>query len=130
MDESAAGVIGIRSSTDGSTGTKNLIMKYKDNSKFSTDYSAFAWIYEKNNNDVNGRWYLPAKDELLLELLPQMTAVNATLNSISAVPLVNIYWSSTEIDGYGAYSIGFQQSSAFQNGKIDERRNVRAISVF
>ncbi len=130
MDESAAGVIGIRSSTDGATGTKNLIMKYKDNSKFSTDYSAFAWIYEKNNNDVNGRWYLPAKDELLLELLPQMTAVNATLNSISAVPLVNIYWSSTEASAYGAFSVGFKQSSAFQNGKTDTGRNVRAISVF
>lgn len=64
-DEEAAGVTGIRSWTDGATATKNMIAQYKSSPTFAADYPAFHYIYASvNNYDVNGAWYLPARDEL------------------------------------------------------------------
>lgn len=64
-DEEAAGVTGIRSITDGKTATKSMIAQYKGSGTFATDYPAFYHIYkEVNNENENGVWYLPARDEL------------------------------------------------------------------
>lgn len=64
-DEETAGVVGIRSLTDGATATKNLVLKYEGSPEFSTDYPAFHYIYnEVNGGDANEVWYLPARDEL------------------------------------------------------------------
>ncbi|MBK5720792.1 fimbrillin family protein [Dysgonomonas sp. Marseille-P4677] len=64
-DEDAAGVAGIRSLTDGATATRSLIAKYKGSIvAFSMDYPAFFHIYNMNNGNENGAWYLPARDEL------------------------------------------------------------------
>lgn len=49
---------------DGEAGTKNLIEFHKDDADFATVYSAFHYVYTKNNNDINGRWYMPALHEL------------------------------------------------------------------
>jgi hypothetical protein len=63
-DEEAAGVTGIRSATDGATATRNMIAMYKGSPTFATDYPAFHYIYNTvNGGDVNGAWYLPARDE-------------------------------------------------------------------
>ncbi len=65
INEHEAGVDGIRSDADGKTATKNLITLRKDEVDFATNYYAFNFAYEKNDSDVNGPWYLPAKDELM-----------------------------------------------------------------
>lgn len=64
-DEQAAGVIGIRSVTDGATATRSMIAKYKSSGTFASDYPAFYYIYNTvNGGNENGAWYLPARDEL------------------------------------------------------------------
>jgi len=64
-DEEAAGVAGILSATNGTTATKNMIVRYKSSGNFSTNYPAFYHIYAAvNGTNENGDWYLPARDEL------------------------------------------------------------------
>jgi len=64
-DEEDEGVNGIQSFTDGATATRNMIIKYKSDLNFSTDYPAFYYIYNTVNSDSeSGAWHLPARDEL------------------------------------------------------------------
>lgn len=74
VDEAAAGVSGIKDSEDGYEGTKNLIIKRKDQANFAVTYCLFNWIYQaKNNGNVNGWWYLPSPAEMRLIFLLRAT---------------------------------------------------------
>lgn len=75
VDEDAAGVTGIRDYTNGYAGTRNLIIKRKDQSDFGS-YGIFNWIYQtKNNENVDGIWYLPAYGEY-----KQLVAIKENIN--------------------------------------------------
>lgn len=65
IDELLDGVSGIRDTNNGSDATKNMITLRHNQADFSSFYQVFDWIYQtKNQGDVNGKWYLPANDEL------------------------------------------------------------------
>jgi hypothetical protein len=105
IDEQAAGVTGIRNSSDGYQGTFNLINKRKDEPDFSTMYGGFYWIYQKNNYDVNGIWYMPAIDELKT-LYNVLASVNPKITACGGTEFTYFYYySSTEFASNGAHLI-------------------------
>lgn len=55
---------GARSFTDGKSNTRYMIETYKDESNFMSNYRVFSWVSEKNGEDLNGAWYIPAAFEL------------------------------------------------------------------
>lgn len=115
IDEQAAGVEGIRNSSDGSQGTFNLISKRKDQSNFSTAYRAFNWIYQKNANDVNGIWYMPAIDELKTLYNIQGT-INPKITSAGGTAVYFFYYlSSTEYASNGAYVIDLEDGTVYSS---------------
>jgi hypothetical protein len=54
-----------RSFVDGRGNTRNIIATHENDATFATDYPAFAWILQKNGNDLDGGWYLPSYFELV-----------------------------------------------------------------
>lgn len=129
VDEQASGVVGIRNSSDGYLGTFNLISKRKEQSDFSTQYQAFHWIYQKNNNDVNGIWYMPAIDELGTLSIIHGT-INPKITNAGGVGLFYPIYSSTESDSYNAY-VGLINGATENSFKLSSSAiNVRAIAKF
>jgi len=65
-DEKAGGVIDIRNLISGAVATRSLTYKYYvDLTAFEANYPAFHYIYSTvNGNNIDGGWYLPARDEL------------------------------------------------------------------
>lgn len=115
IDEQAAGVQDIRNSSDGYLGTFNLISKRKDQSNFSTMYGAFNWIYQKNANDVNGIWYMPAIDELKTLYNIQGT-INPKITSAGGIAVYYYYYlSSTEYASNGAYIIDLENGIVYSD---------------
>lgn len=132
IDEQDAGVEGVRNSSDGYLGTFNLISKRKDQSNFSTTYSAFYWIYQKNNYDVNGIWYMPAIDELTT-LYHIKATINPKITSIGGTSVFFwYYYSSTEISFQRAAIINMDNGSNYIKNKneIDNSTYIRAIAKF
>lgn len=92
VDEQAAGVADIRDMNDGYNGTKNLIIKRKDQASFASTYCIFNWIYlTKNNGDVNGMWYLPAVNEMI-ELHDQLDSLSSIIEAAGGHPLPTDYY--------------------------------------
>ena len=110
VDQQAQGVGGIRSVSDGLTATKNMIIKYKDTPDFSTLYGAFHWIYQtKNHEDVNGIWYMPAKDEVLAfwnVWNTDQTGFNSKLTAAGGIGVYGYWWTSTESNANFCHFIG------------------------
>lgn len=135
IDEQAAGVQDIRNSSDGYLGTFNLISKRKDQSNFSTTYGAFNWIYQKNNYDINGIWYMPAIDELKTLYNIQGT-INPKITSTGGVAVYYYYYfSSTEYASNGAYIIDMETGVVHSNPNAMSKssgsdRYVRGIAKF
>ncbi len=135
IDEQAAGVQDIRNSSDGYLGTFNLISKRKDQSNFSTTYGAFNWIYQKNNYDINGIWYMPAIDELKTLYNIQGT-INPKITSTGGVAVYYYYYfSSTEYASNGAYIIDMETGIVHSNPNAMSKssgsdRYVRGIAKF
>ncbi|MDR1719419.1 MAG: BACON domain-containing protein [Dysgonamonadaceae bacterium] len=50
---------------DGSANTRSVVSAHKDDATFSTDFPAFFWVYQKNNGNADGEWYIPSYFELL-----------------------------------------------------------------
>lgn len=108
VDEQAAGVVGIRDMNDGSSGTRNLIIKRKDQPDFTSVYCLFNWIYlTKNNGDVNGMWYLPAVNEMILLHTQLNGGLSAKIESIGGRSLSTRLYSRvlTETDMANAYYV-------------------------
>lgn len=64
-DELADGVELIRDADNGRQATINLITKRWNAGNFTNDYAIFYWLYnEMNSADVDGKWYIPSKNEL------------------------------------------------------------------
>lgn len=136
IDEQAAGVQDIRDTSDGHLGTFNLISKRKDQSDFATTYGAFNWIYQKNANDVNGIWYMPAIDELKTLYNIQGT-INPKITSVGGVAVsVYYYLSSSEYASNGAYILDMKYGTVYSNpnfmskGGYGTDRFVRGIAKF
>ena len=92
-DEDAAGVTGIRSSTDGATATKSMITKYKSSGTFATDYPAFYHIYNTvNGSNESGSWYLPARDEMKILFAGYSGKVYESI----------VDWTSSNMPGYNS----------------------------
>ena len=110
VDEQSAGVGGIRSVSDGLTATKNMIIKYKSTTDFSTKYGAFHWIYQtKNHEDVNGIWYMPAKDEVLAfwnVWNTDQTGFDSKLTAAGGIGVYGYWWTSTESSAQFCHFIG------------------------
>lgn len=110
VDEQSAGVGGIRSMSDGLTATKNMIIKYKSTPDFSTKYGAFHWIYQtKNQEDVNGIWYMPAKDEVLAfwnVWNTDQAGFNSKLTAAGGIDVWGYWWTSTESNADFCHFIG------------------------
>lgn len=107
VDEHAAGVAGIRDMNDGYNGTRNLIIKRKDQPTFADVYCLFNWIYRtKNNGDVNGMWYLPAVNEMI-KLHTQLSSLNTIIESAGGRSLLVNYYSRvlTEENAANAYYV-------------------------
>ena len=103
VNENAAGVVGIRDATNGYNGTRNLIIKYKNQPDFANVYCVFNWIYQtKNNGDVNGMWYLPAANELN-KIMSHRNTINPIIKEAGGDEVVMALMSSTEHDA--AYQI-------------------------
>lgn len=65
IQESLNGVPAITDADNGKEATRALIEKRKDGGNFASDYAIFSWIYTTvNEGDLDGIWYLPAKNEL------------------------------------------------------------------
>lgn len=133
-DEENDGVESIRNTLDGSTATKNLIKKRKDDADFSINYFAFNWIYAtKNNYDVDGRWYFPARDELsaICEWYrSDKKGNNLIITKAGGTELLNhFYSSSSEIDRNFAWYVDFLDNTVtYSPKKYDD--SVRAILAF
>ena len=54
---------GVLDGNRGKENTRKVIEMVKDKKYFTSDYSIFAWIYEKNKN-TGEEWYIPAFHEL------------------------------------------------------------------
>lgn len=110
VDQQSAGVGGIRSMSDGLTATKNMIIKYKSTTDFSTKYGAFHWIYQtKNQEDVNGIWYMPAKDEVLAfwnVWNADQAGFNSKLTAAGGIDVWGYWWTSTESNADFCHFIG------------------------
>ncbi|MEG0900155.1 MAG: hypothetical protein RSF40_10665 [Oscillospiraceae bacterium] len=140
-DESLT-VLGIRSDTDGATATKNMIIAHKDKTNFATKYSAFEWVYTTvNSGDINGRWYIPAIEELkaLYGKFSNIgepinadvkTAVNLSLNIVSATQLDTYIWSSTEEKKDFAHNVHLGYGVVSQGVKNNPNYSVRVVSAF
>ncbi len=98
VDEHAEGVAGIRDMEDGEEGTRNLILKRKDQVGFAEIYQVFNWIYlTKNGGDLGGRWYLPSIVELqALYSLKDTWMQKVHLATGTQVPADIIYTTATE----------------------------------
>lgn len=99
VDENAAGVTGIRDMNNGYNGTRNLIIKRKDQANFASDYCIFNWIYlTKNNEKVNGMWYLPAANEIYTIRGLRVGTLNPKIVAAGGreLPETNLYRTSTE----------------------------------
>lgn len=154
-------VNGISSLTDGETGTHNMIMAHKGNDNFSTVYSAFHYVFHTmNNGDVNGRWYIPALNELQYLLCARKGAApktweyndgnvpSFTTNSVAATKLkvaIEVasgtpfnndrgHWVSTENpgewEGTNVYVLYGDGSFEPWGYKADDNRRLRCISKF
>ena len=99
-------------------------------------YVSFNWIYNtKNNKDINGRWYLPARNELLLQLYPNKSVVEATLIKIAGAITLSekAYWSSTESSSDPeAFAMYLDENGTIQNNDKQGETAIfgRAISTF
>jgi hypothetical protein len=92
-DEEAAGVGDIRSYSSGADATRNLINKYRSSGTFATDYPAFHYIYNTvNDDDENGDWYLPARDELKMLYAGYSGKVYESI----------VDWTSSNMPGYNS----------------------------
>lgn len=144
-NDSAIPAIGqsIRSTTDGATATKNLITALKDERYFTGGYPAFNWIYTTiNGGNLDGRWYIPAKEELLALYAAwngdatttanteARAAFNAQLTAASGSVLSeDRYWSSTEADARTSFRVDFNNGDSSATNKIGSAY-VCAISTF
>lgn len=54
---------GVSDGNDGKENTRKIIEMVKDKEYFTSDYSIFKWVYEKNRN-TGEEWYIPAFHEL------------------------------------------------------------------
>lgn len=127
IDEQSAGVVGIRSNANGKTATKNLIALRKDDADFATNYYAFNFAYLKNDCDVNGPWYLPAKDELKAIYTwwnTDISANNLIITTAGGTGLTaGTYWSATEKDDTrNAWYVSFRNSSTDASTKSNGNR--------
>ncbi|MDR0766053.1 MAG: hypothetical protein LBF09_03830 [Odoribacteraceae bacterium] len=50
---------------DGKANTRAIIAARAGSPTFATDYPAFAWVHEKNGNQLDGEWYIPSIWELI-----------------------------------------------------------------
>lgn len=127
-----------RSFTDGKSNTRNMIVTHKDESSFRIGYRVFSWVYEKNNENIDGEWYIPAAyelDELYYTLTGNLYVEPSSVGtSISQNPVVYHdfatrdrfdyilkgcggtpftygnynYWSSTEYSPTAAWAVSFR----------------------
>jgi hypothetical protein len=76
-----------------------------------------------------GDWFLPSKDELNLmyQNIGQGNALG--LGNVGGFA-DNLYWSSTEFDGWYAWSQFFHSGSQSNANKFDARFSVRAVRAF
>ena len=91
---------------DGTAATKALISDQLTTNEedFEWYYPLFYWLYAtKNNSDINGRWYIPAIDELeqlLTAATENETFKNALATAGTALRISESkpawYWSATE----------------------------------
>lgn len=108
VDEYAAGVVGIRDYYDGYSGTRNLIIKRRDQPNFADTYCLFNWIYQtKNNGNVDGMWYLPAINEMFILHTQLIGGLSAIIESSGGRALLTIYYSRvlTENNMANAYYV-------------------------
>lgn len=109
---------------------------------WATLYPAVAWCSKKNTGALNS-WYLPAIAELRRvydNVLANMDSVNASLVENGGMPLSfesgSIYWSSTDMTYYDAYSVNFGGGEIYDNETIgygspkQDKHNVRCIRKF
>jgi len=76
-------------------------------------------------------WYLPSADELSL-LWHSRFDVNIALSTMygaTVLPVVGLYWSSSEVDSYIALGLSFETGTLFQHSK-DWPISVRAVRAF
>ena len=114
VDENAAGVIGIRDMNDGYNGTKNLIIKHKDQSNFADIYKLFNWIYQtKYNGNENGMWYLPAVNEMKIIYNNNSVLFSQISNAgYTTPPSDRWYCTSTEVNTSSSYRIVFNMGGS------------------
>lgn len=95
---------GFSNKADGAAATKEVISDQIKNEDFEYYYPIFYWLYNtKNGGDVDGRWYIPAIDEL--EQLLNIAIVNDVFrNSLATAGTAlriagdkpAFYWTCTE----------------------------------
>ena len=119
-------VVGADSKSNGKANTDKVMARGDAN-----QYPPFVWCRNKGVD-----WYLPAIDELKLLLLNDSVfdAVNITLAQKGGTKLCNKkfgewYWSSTERDESGAWSVYMGNGYTLNNGK-NYGDYVRAVSAF
>lgn len=112
-------IVGVSNDTNGKINT-DKIMARKD----SDNYPAFEWCRAKGEE-----WYLPSREELML-LYEVVDKVNKTLHDKSKIVLEgNIYWSSTELSEFCAWSVDMYYGNSYRNSK-NLSIYVRAVSAF
>lgn len=93
LDESTNGVTSIRNVDNGKEATKELIEKRMAGGNFATDYVIFNWVYNTmNGGDIDGVWYLPAKNEL--------RALYATMIGMNYNDIASTWTDGGTIPGY------------------------------
>lgn len=122
VDENAASVAGIRDENDGQTGTRSLINKRKDQPNFANVYKLFNWIYQtKNNENINGIWYLPAVNEMKEIYYNHIVLFSKISNTgNTAPPSDRWYYTLTEKNTSEAYLISFNMGGTSQWLSKDE----------
>lgn len=135
--EATDGVPEAANADDGFMATTNLVSVRHTAGNFGSDYAIFHWIYtEMNAGEVQGVWYLPARNELRALLaaisdldyadiadawtddlaMPQFEATQSAREAFNGIitaaggtklNLWGTYWSSTEIDANYAWCVKF-----------------------
>ncbi|MHC5363150.1 fimbrillin family protein [Myroides sp. LJL110] len=138
--EKQIGIGGIDSEIDGEFATRNITSRRRNEPDFANKYAMFKWVHEnKNENDLKGEWYVPAKEEAELLIQTWLENKDELTKVINNVNGDNIYsqghlMTSTEFDQQHYYVVSNTTGEASINETLSKKdaRNwwLRILPIF
>ena len=97
QDESTNGIPSVRDADNGKVATMDIINGRRNWGNFTSDYAIFEWLYNTvNGGDINGKWYLPAKNEL--------KSLYAAMSGLTYADIETTWTDNAAMPGYDSQS--------------------------